>query len=96
MDKKKLLYLLSDANEYLCKLVDGVITDSKIYPCGSAVTTTNLIKCYMQVMKDIGKNLSFDTVEGYLENSNNFTDKEITEFENIRKKESKYFKDEQF
>jgi len=96
MDKEKLLYILEHMDYDICKLVDNVITDSRIDPHYSAVNATNLIKCYIQVMKDIGKDLSFDTVEGYLKNTHSFTNEEIIEFENLRKIESEYYEGEQF
>lgn len=65
--KEKLLYLFNHLYCYTEDLLWKVLEDSEQDPHYSAVTTSNLIKCYIDVMSDMGKRLPYQNVEGYLD-----------------------------
>lgn len=75
---------------YIEEDVYNVLTDSKTDPQYSAVTTTNLIKCYIHVMTSLGCSLPYQDLKGYFEH-NLISPKEYLEFEVCRKKESEYY-----
>lgn len=55
LDKEKLLFLLVFIEDYLGELIDKVLSDSKTNPHYSAVTASNIIKCYIDINKSLGK-----------------------------------------
>ena len=65
--KEKLAYLLNHTCFYMEDLLWRVLEDSEQDPHYSAVTTLNLIKCYIDVMSDMGKQLPYQNAEGYLD-----------------------------
>ena len=95
LDKEKLLFLLMFIDDYLGELVDKVLSDSKIDPHYSAVTASNIIKCYIDINKSLGKSLPYDDVKSYFK-FNAYTEGEYVLFENIRKKEAQYFIGKQY
>ena len=93
MDNKtqeKLLYLLKFIDDYIESSVYEVLKDSKEDPHSSAVTTTNIIKCYIDVMKHFDVELPYSNVKEYFED-NLFTDEEYKAFEDSRIKEAEYY-----
>lgn len=87
---EKLEYLINDMEPKLCEMIGNVLSDSETDPEFSAVTTTNRIKCYIEVMNDLGKKLPYGTVKEFFD-FNFFTDEEYDKFECSRKKESEYY-----
>lgn len=79
----KLAYLLDYLNYCITMDAYGVLSDSAKDPQYSAVATANLIKCYTDVSKAIGKQISCDTVEDYLR-SICFTSDDVQLFEKKR------------
>lgn len=92
---EKLLYLLNFMDDYIDKLVYKVMTDSQTDPHYSAVTASNLIKCYIQVMQQFNKEIPYTDVRGYFK-YNMFTDEEYEFFEKSRRKESEYYVGKQY
>ena len=90
IDYEKLKYLLHIQRFDIELLVENVIEDSEDDPHYSAVTASNLIKCYIEIMKELGENLSYIDVEGFIKNIG-FSGKEYLLFENKRKKEAEYY-----
>ena len=89
MDRKiqeELFYLLMFIDDY----IDNVLGDSKTDPQYSAVTTSNLIKCYVNVMNALGEELPYSDVKSYFK-ENLFSAQEYAEFEQSRSKESEYY-----
>lgn len=62
---EKLLYLLNHMDGFIEQLVYDVLTDSQTDPHYSAVTATNLIKCYIQVMNQFNKEIPYTDIRGY-------------------------------
>lgn len=65
--EEQLSYLLYHTDYYIENLLWRVLEDSEQDPHYSAVTTSNLIKCYIDVMSDMGKRLPYQNAEGYLD-----------------------------
>ena len=80
MDKyeKYLMYYMED---YIIKLVYNVLDNSKDDPHYSAVTATNLIKCYVKVANDKGVQLPYKTVEEFFR----YFDLSLEEYEHFER-----------
>lgn len=68
-----------------------VIYDSEEDPEYSAVTTTNMIKCYIDVLKCLGEDVPYSTVKEYIRYKDGYTEEEYNIFEEKRKKEAEYY-----
>lgn len=80
---------------FLPRLVEDVLNDSKTEPRYSAVYTSNMIKCYIYVMQELGKVLPYSTVRAFFE-FHSFTAEEYRIFEALREKEAKYYRGVQY
>lgn len=94
-DIEKLEYLLGFVEDYLTDFIDEILHDSDVDPHYSAVTATNMIKCYIEIMNDFGKELPYSDVKSYFE-FNAYTKEEYQQFESSRERESKYYTSKQF
>lgn len=92
---EKLKYLLAFMSEYIESLVENVLTDSETDPHYSAVAATNLIKCYIQILNELGEKLPYSNVKEFFQ-FNAFTEEEYERFEESRKKESVYYRGVQY
>ena len=92
---EKITYLLDYLDFYMVSAVQDVLNDSIDNPKHSAVTTTNLIKCYIDVKKALDQEISFSSVSEYLQ-FNCFTHSEIFEFEQRRLLEANYYIGKQY
>lgn len=92
---EKLKYLLDDMDFSIGKLIDNVLSDSKTDPHYSAVYTTNKIKCYIQIMSELGEEPPYKTVEEFFD-FNAYTEEEYRLFEESRKNESTYYRGVQY
>ena len=92
---EKLTYLLDHMDSYIVSIIDDVLHDSNEDPECSAVTTTNLIKCYIDVKKALNQDPGANNVEEYLRN-NCLTSDEIFAFEQKRKAEANYYIGKQY
>lgn len=90
IDIEKIKYFLTVMYPTMEMYVDQVLNDSKTHPEYSAVAATNVIKCYIQIMTDLGNAPAFNNVETFFK-LNGYTDEEYERFEECRKKESKYY-----
>ena len=90
IDTEKIKYFLAMMYPTMEMYVEQVLNDSKTDPEYSAVTASNVIKCYIQIMTDLGEPPSFDSVEAFFK-LNGYTDEEYQWFEEWRKKESQYY-----
>ena len=95
MDKEKLMYLLSDMPNLLPMLVESVLNDSATDPHCSAIYASNMIKCYICIMKELGKELPYSDVKSFF-NFHSFTSEEYHLFETSRLKESEYYRGVQY
>ena len=95
MNYKMLDYILRDTNFNLPTYIQEVLDDHLDKPDHSAVYVSNMIKCYINLMKQMGNQLPYQDVKGYIK-YNDFNENEYERFEKIRKKESAYYKGEQF
>ena len=93
--RKKLLYLLEFMDSYIEESIYHVLSDSIDDPQYSAVTTNNLINCYIQVMREIMGNIDIVNTDDYME-QNCFTLTEINIFKSRVKEEAPYYVGEQF
>ncbi len=89
--EEQLSYLLYHADFYIENLLWQVLTDSEQDPHYSAVTTSNLIKCYIDVMSDMGKPLPYQNVEEYL--AHLLSEEEKNLFQSKFNSESQYYRD---
>ncbi len=90
LDKEKLLYLLMFTDDYMEKFADDVMNDSEEDPHFSAVTLANMIKCYVDVMNELGVSLPYNDVKSFFK-ENLYSDEEYKLFEEKRKKEAEYY-----
>ena len=95
IDKEKLLYLLMFTDDYMETFADEVMNDSEEDPHYSAVTLTNMIKCYVEIMNELGAPRSYNDVESFLK-LNLYSDEECKRFEEKRKKEAEYYRGRQY
>ena len=86
----KIKFLLETVKEDIVILIKNVVNDSETDPHYSAVTASNKIKCYIDVMNELCEKLPFEDVVGFLE-FNGFTKEEQTLFDRHRKTESEYY-----
>lgn len=86
----KIKFLLETVKEEIVILIKNVVNDSETDPHYSAVTASNKIKCYIDVMNELCEKLPFEDVVGFLE-FNGFTKEEQTLFDRHRKTESEYY-----
>ena len=87
-------YILRDLNFNLQIYIQNVLDDENS-PNYSAVYTSNMIKCYIKLMNQIGNQIPFKDVKSYIL-YNDFSEQEYDKFEKSRKMESSYYKGEQF
>lgn len=93
---EKLNYLLNAVCDDLwCNFIYDVLNDSEEDPHYSAVTATNRIKCYIDVMNSLGNKLPYHDVKGFFQYYD-FSEEEYQQFESSRKKESEYYIGKQF
>ncbi len=88
--EEQLCYLLHHADFYIENLLWLVLADSEQDPHYSAVTTSNLIKCYIDVMSDMGKPLPYQNAEEYLDYLLSEEEKEL--FQSKFNSESQYYR----
>ena len=86
----KIKFLLETVKAEIFILIKNVVNDSKTDPHYSAVTASNKIKCYIDVMNEFCEKLPFEDVVGFLE-SGGFTKEEQALFDRHRKTESEYY-----
>ena len=91
----KLLYLLRHYKYDIDLLVDYVLNDSNDDPDYSAVTTSNLITCYIQVMNELNQKVPYTTVKDYIINLG-YSEEDYNLFDKKKQIESKYYIGEQF
>ena len=63
--KNALMYLLDFEQYNIEELVGAVLQDSDTDPHYSAVTTANLIKCYIKVMQELEEDFYCSDIENY-------------------------------
>ena len=95
IDYEKLKYLLHIQVFDIELLIENVMEDSDEDPHYSAVTATNLVKCYIETMKELGENLSYSDVEGFVKNIGYYHEDYLV-FEKKRKKEAEYYRGVQY
>ncbi len=95
IDKEKLLYLLMFTDDYMETFADEVMNDSAEDPHYSAVTLTNMIKCYVDIMSELGVKLPYNDVKSFFKD-NLYSDEEYELFEEKRKKEAEYYSGKQY
>lgn len=97
INKEKLLYLLDhcEIDLIIWDLINNVLNDSETDPHYSAVAVTNIIKCYIELMDELDEKLPYNSVEGFFD-FNAYTEDEYKIFEEIRSKESKYYRGIQY
>ncbi len=93
MDSKideELTYLFRHLDGYIYDVVCKVIFDSTKDPEYSAVTATNLIMCYANVVEYFDGEKPYNDLEEYF-NISKFTKREYRRFKKSARKESKYY-----
>lgn len=87
---EKLKYMLHFQRCDIELLIENVIEDSLEDPHYSAVTATNLVKCYIEIMQELGEKLPYTDVEGFMK-AIGFSTEDYLLFEKKRSQESKYY-----
>lgn len=95
IDCEKLKYMLHIQSLDIELLIENVIEDSEEDPHYSAVTATNLVKCYIEIMEELGEKLPYTDVEGFVKTIG-FSNDDYLLFEKKRKKESEYYRGIQY
>lgn len=95
IDINKLKYILNMQLFETVRLIENVLQDSEDDPHYSAVTATNIVKCYIEIMQGLGEKLEFNDVESFFEKTG-FTKQDYLLFEEKRIKESKDYCGEQY
>ena len=90
IDVEKLKYFINVMYPEIERFVDQVLNDSETEPEYSAVTASNIIKCYIQITTQLGNAPSFNSVETFFE-TNGYSKEEYERFEKSRINESKYY-----
>lgn len=65
MDQKKLLYLMNHLDSFIEDYVYDVLADSEEDPQYSAVTASNLINAYRDVMAQLGHPTAYSDLRSY-------------------------------
>lgn len=94
IESEELDFVLGAAFTYIDELIILVLEDDKDNPEHSAVYVSNLIKCYIKVMKDLGHPTEFNSVQEYFKLW--WEEDDYREFEKIRKKESESYIGKQY
>lgn len=92
--EEKLKYLLVHLDDFIEKRIYDVLEDSDTDPEYSAVTTLNLIHCYLSVAVDLGIEECTDTVK-YM-HQRCFSQEEISKFMVKKEKEASYYIGKQY
>lgn len=92
---EKLKYLLYSQRYDIESLIENVLEDSEDDPHFSAVTATNLIKCYIDIMEQIGEKLPYSNIKEFFRHIG-FSEQEYLSFEEKRKKEAEYYRGVQY
>ncbi len=95
ISEEKLKYLFRFIDGFIYDSIDEVLNDSQTDPHYSAVAVSNIIKCYIDLEKELGTQLPYIDVESFFE-FNGYSKQEYKKFEKSRHKESKYYKDIQY
>lgn len=90
IDYEKLKYIIMYCRGDFEIMIERVLEDTEDDPQYSAVTTTNLIKCYIEIMVELGEKLPYANVEEFFD-LNGFSKEELLLFEKKRKIESEYY-----
>ena len=95
MNREKLYFLLREVGCDIPIYIENVLNDSKEDPHYSAVHASNLIKCYVELMLELGENIPFHDVKSCIL-FEGFNKKEYEAFEKSRKEEAEYYRGKQF
>ena len=93
--KTALMYLLNSQQYDIEELVGAVLDDSETDPAYSAVTCSNLIKCYIKVMQELTEDCEYSDMEDFFY-KNQFTPEEYQIFMEKYKKEAEYYRSQKF
>ena len=88
--QEDLLYLMRFVDNQIEESICNVLEDSLDDPQHSAVTTANMILCYISVMRALQRALPFTDIKGYFLH-NQFSIEDWEKFEKSRQKESSYY-----
>lgn len=95
-NKEKFEYILTHVYYYIFELIDNVLQDSPDDPQYSAVTTSNIIKCYIEIMQEISPKLPYSNVKEFFLYSGDYSQEDFELFEKSRERESAYYIGKQF
>ena len=87
--------VLLDMTEHICRLIGNVLQDSPTDPHYSAVAASNRIKCYIQIMTELGHELPYQTVPEFFQYYG-YSQEQYDAFEKSRKEESVYYRGVQY
>lgn len=95
VNAEKLKYLLNHMEFYIDELIDKVLSNYLTDPHYSAVAATNKIKCYIQIMNELGEKLPYTNEREFFE-FNAYTNEEYKALERSKENESKYYRGVQY
>lgn len=94
-EQNKELFWINHIESDICGFIRNVLNDSETDPHFSAVYASNIIKCIIHLMKELGRSLPYSNIKSFFEH-NGFTQAEYEAFEENRKKESVYYRGIQY
>lgn len=92
---EKLQYIWAFMEDWICQAIDDVLNDSAIDPHHSAVSTSNLIKCFIEISEQLGRKLPYSDARSFFSH-NAYTSDEWDAFEKHRAIESTYYRGVQY
>lgn len=95
IDCEKLRFMLNSMRYDIEILIENVLQDSEDDPHYSAVTANSLVKCYIEIMEQLGDELPFSNVEEFIRNLG-YSEDEYLIFEKKRMKEAVYYRGVQY
>lgn len=93
--KDKLIFLLRHTEGEICKFIFCVLNDNEDDPHFSAVYSSNMIKCFMDISSAVGCSLLYNDICGFFI-AHGFSLNQYYYFENKRKTESDYYRGFQY
>ena len=95
MNTENVMFLLRTVEDELPFFIKDVLNDSEEDPHHSAVHTTSMINCIVELITELGEKLPYHDTESYFEHVG-FSKEEYGLFEESRRKESVYYRGVQY
>ena len=94
-NEDKIIFILRHTEGEICREIFDVLNDCENDPHHSAVYTSNMIKCFIDIVNQTERTLLYNDVFGFF-TAHGFSYKNYVDFEEKRKKESSYYRGVQY